>query len=60
LHDKNVEDDLRAEVAPYGIIIESVAPLGDVRFPREVEEAIIFEMQMTASYPHKTCVIIGE
>lgn len=44
---KRVEKDLQTECAEYGIIIESVSLLSDVRFPKEVEDAIVGKIQMT-------------
>lgn len=44
---KKVEKDLQEECAQYGIIVESVSLLSDVRFPKEVEDAIVGKIQMT-------------
>lgn len=44
---KKVEKDLQDECMQYGIIIESVSLLSDIRFPKEVEDAIVGKIQMT-------------
>lgn len=44
---KRVESDLRAEVSKYGIVVDSVSLLSDIRFPPEVEAAIVAKIKAT-------------
>jgi regulator of protease activity HflC (stomatin/prohibitin superfamily) len=44
---KKVGDEITAEVAPWGIVIDNVSLLSDIRFPPEVEQAIVAKIQAT-------------
>lgn len=44
---KRVEADLRKEVEPYGITVDNVSLLSDIRFPEEVEQAIVAKIKST-------------
>jgi regulator of protease activity HflC (stomatin/prohibitin superfamily) len=42
-----IEEAVKAEVEPYGIVITKVSLLSNVRFPDEVERAIVAKIQAT-------------
>lgn len=44
---KRIEVEIRDEVAVYGIVIDAMSLLSDVRFPEEVEKAIVAKIQAT-------------
>ncbi len=44
---KCVEASLKKEVEPYGILIDNVSLLSDIRFPKEVEDAIVGKIRAT-------------